>query len=160
MDNLIFHFLKNKKIAWAPNKGIKDKLKSYWNVDTGCTYVPWSELNNIEINFVSLSDGGFVDEITIPENLIDIYYEKMDIKKEKEQQPREELSIEMNKQEINLIENNQYFDNLNELFDPSRPPPLLQFSHQHQNIHHIQQQQKMNYLNNCCIHCPVNTKCK
>ena len=57
----------------------------------------------------------------------------------------------MNKQEINLIENIQYFDNLNELLDTSRPPPLLQFSHQHQNIHHIQQQQKMNYLNNNII---------
>ena len=41
------------KIAWAPSKGIKDKLKNNWNVDIGCTYVPWSELNNIDINFVN-----------------------------------------------------------------------------------------------------------
>ena len=40
---IIFTF---KQIAWAPNKGIKDKLKNYWNVDIGCTYVPWNELNN------------------------------------------------------------------------------------------------------------------
>jgi hypothetical protein len=49
------------KIAWAPSKGIKDKLKNNWNVDIGCTYVPWGELNNIDINFVNLSDGAFID---------------------------------------------------------------------------------------------------
>jgi hypothetical protein len=117
--------------------------------------VPWSELNNIDINFVNLSDGGFIDEITIPDNLISSYYEKMNIKKPinenknetfnlNQQNELNESSIQTNKQQINLIDNNQYYENINEIFDTSRPPPsILQFSQQdHQHIHHIQQQQQ------------------
>ncbi len=47
-------------MAWATNKGInKDRqIKSYWNVEVGCTYVPWSDLDNMNsIDFIRWAEG-------------------------------------------------------------------------------------------------------
>ena len=66
------------KVAWATNKGInKDRrIKQYWNVDVGCTYIPFTELDTIRVNtndFVKWAEGGLVDEDSIPEKYLDLY---------------------------------------------------------------------------------------
>ena len=64
------------KVAWATNKGInKDKrIKQHWNVEVGCTYVPWSDLNSLNsIDFSKWAEGGLVDEESVPSSHIDLF---------------------------------------------------------------------------------------
>ncbi len=75
------------KVAWATNKGINDdkKMKKYWNVEVGCTYIPWIELmtsnsgsNTLEpIDLVKLTEGGLIDEDSIPSHFYPIYKQKL-----------------------------------------------------------------------------------
>ena len=68
------------KVNWATNKGInKDRmLKSYWNVEVGCTYVPWSELEALgSIDFTKWAEGGLVDEASIPDTYAALYKKQM-----------------------------------------------------------------------------------
>lgn len=53
------------KIAWAMNKGVKDRFKDYWDADHGCTYIPYSELKDIP-NLTALAEGGTIDEESMP----------------------------------------------------------------------------------------------
>ena len=41
-------------------------MKDYWDIDNGASYIPWSELP-ADLN--KLTDGGFIDEDTLPEHL-------------------------------------------------------------------------------------------
>ena len=68
------------KVNWATNKGInKDRmLKSYWNVEVGCTYVPWCELEALgSIDFTKWAEGGLVDEASIPDTYSALYKKQM-----------------------------------------------------------------------------------
>lgn len=51
------------KMAWAPGKGFKEykKLKDFWEVDTGSSYIPYSKINDT-IDFDVLEEGGVIDE--------------------------------------------------------------------------------------------------
>ncbi|CAF4599067.1 unnamed protein product [Rotaria sp. Silwood1] len=61
-----FHFHGNPiKIAWATNKGLKDRFKDCWDADHGCTYIPYSELKDIP-NLTALAEGGTIDEESMP----------------------------------------------------------------------------------------------
>ncbi|CAF3081213.1 unnamed protein product, partial [Rotaria sp. Silwood2] len=61
-----FHFHGNTiRIAWATNKGLKDRFKECWDADHGCTYIPYSELKDIP-NLTALAEGGTIDEESIP----------------------------------------------------------------------------------------------
>ena len=68
------------KVAWATNKGInKDRqIKLYWNVEVGCTYVPWSDLDAISsIDFIKWAEGGLIDEDSIPEKYFALFKKQM-----------------------------------------------------------------------------------
>ena len=54
-----------RQIAWAMNKGVKDRFKDYWDADQGCTYIPYAELKDIS-NLTNLAEGGTIDEESIP----------------------------------------------------------------------------------------------
>lgn len=57
---------------WAPGKSVKDQnLNEYWNKDIGVTYIPWSKLPN---DLTSLTDGGFIDDDTVPEDMRGDYF--------------------------------------------------------------------------------------
>lgn len=47
------------------NKGVKNKYKDYWDVDHGCTYIPYSELKDIP-NLNALAEEGTIDEESLP----------------------------------------------------------------------------------------------
>ena len=51
------------KMAWAPGKGFKEyrKLKDFWEVETGSSYIPYSKVDET-IDFEVLEDGGVIDE--------------------------------------------------------------------------------------------------
>ncbi|CAF0820081.1 unnamed protein product [Rotaria sordida] len=53
------------KIAWATNKGLKDRFKDCWDADHGCTYIPYTELKEIP-NLQALAEGGTIDEESMP----------------------------------------------------------------------------------------------
>jgi hypothetical protein len=53
------------KVGWATNKGLKDRLKEYWDADHGCTYIPYSEIKNIG-SVTALAEGGTIDEESMP----------------------------------------------------------------------------------------------
>ncbi len=53
------------KVAWATNKGVKDRFKEYWDTDQGCTYIPYSEIKHIP-NLSALAEGGTIDEESMP----------------------------------------------------------------------------------------------
>jgi hypothetical protein len=53
------------QIAWATNKGVKDRSKDYWDADHGCSYIPYSELKDMP-SLSSLAEGGTIDEESIP----------------------------------------------------------------------------------------------
>ncbi|CAF1958022.1 unnamed protein product [Rotaria magnacalcarata] len=53
------------KIAWAMNKGVKDRFKEFWDADHGCTYIPYSELKDIP-NLTTLAEGGTIDDESMP----------------------------------------------------------------------------------------------
>ena len=60
-------------MAWATNKGInKDRqIKPYWNVEVGCTYVPWSDLDNMNsIDFIKWAEGKKNEYRIIPADVI------------------------------------------------------------------------------------------
>lgn len=69
------------KVAWATNKGIsKDRqIKVFWNVEVGCTFVPWSELILIgnAVDFIKWAEGGLVDEESIPPSHIALFKSQM-----------------------------------------------------------------------------------
>ncbi|CAF0840128.1 unnamed protein product [Didymodactylos carnosus] len=56
------------KVAWATNKGVKDRFKDYWDVEHGCTYIPYSELKDVisTMSLKSLAEGGAIDDESIP----------------------------------------------------------------------------------------------
>ncbi|CAF0841523.1 unnamed protein product [Didymodactylos carnosus] len=56
------------KIAWATNKGVKDRFKDYWDVEHGCTYIPYNELKDVisTTSLESLAEGGVIDDESIP----------------------------------------------------------------------------------------------
>lgn len=71
------------KVAWATNKGInKDKhAKAFWNVEIGCTFIPWSELERSpgsSIDFMKWSDGGLIDEDSIPDKYRAVYEKQLE----------------------------------------------------------------------------------
>lgn len=72
---------------------------------------------------------------------------KIELNNDTQQQPEdtEQTQNELKEQKPISFNQNQFFENFNELFDPSRPPPpppILQFqqNHHHQPLHHSQQQ--------------------
>lgn len=70
------------KVAWATNKGInKDRrIKQYWNVEVGCTYIPWTELDSFEIesiDFLKWAEGGIVDEDSLADKYLTIYKKQL-----------------------------------------------------------------------------------
>ena len=68
------------KVAWATNKGIaKDHhLKSFWNVEVGCTYVPWTDLPPLAaVDFLKWAEGGLVDEESLPAPYLAAYKRQM-----------------------------------------------------------------------------------
>lgn len=70
------------KVAWATNKGIEKekRLKEFWNVDVGCTYIPWQYLDSIFKDSVDLCKwaiGGIVDEDSLPDKYLKIYKNQM-----------------------------------------------------------------------------------
>ncbi|CAF0714777.1 unnamed protein product [Brachionus calyciflorus] len=66
------------KVAWATNKGIEKekRLKEFWNVDLGCTYIPWSHLDSYPIDSIDFGKwavGGLVDEDSLCEKYLTTY---------------------------------------------------------------------------------------
>lgn len=54
------------KTAWAPGKGMKGKdFKDYWDVDQGCSFLPYSLLTD-STDFDDLEEGGIIDEDSLP----------------------------------------------------------------------------------------------
>lgn len=47
------------QIAWALNKGIKPEFKSFWDVELGVTYIPWSKITEEQLE--ELKEGGMLD---------------------------------------------------------------------------------------------------
>jgi hypothetical protein len=71
-----FHFIFKyfpSKIAWAMNKGVKDRFKDYWDADHGCTYIPYAELKDIS-NLTSIAEGGTIDEESVPSFLKRLFF--------------------------------------------------------------------------------------
>jgi hypothetical protein len=147
------------KVAWAINKGItKDRtLKSSWNVDLGCTFINWSDLRHhdgsnqskisIVNNILKWIKGGFIDEESLPDYLVDTYYKltappppplpplpvvqvptDMDIENEDEHQQQQQQQ-QQQQLPINLLQFNGH------LGGPPPPPPQ-QFQ-QFNPLHHI-----------------------
>ena len=68
------------KVAWATNKGINKErwVKTYWNVELGCTFIPWQDLDEMSsVEFVKWAEGGLVDEDSIPESYSAVYKRQM-----------------------------------------------------------------------------------
>lgn len=70
------------KVAWATNRGIEKekRLKEFWNVDLGCTYIPWQYLDSISKEPIDLSKwatGGIVDEDSLPDKYLKAYRNQM-----------------------------------------------------------------------------------
>ncbi|KAK6636800.1 hypothetical protein RUM43_010463 [Polyplax serrata] len=60
---------KNIMLAWAPGKGVKGRdYKDYWEIDLGVSYIPWNRLSK-KTDFMTLEEGGSLDEDTMPESL-------------------------------------------------------------------------------------------
>lgn len=58
-------------ISWATGKGVKSKeWKDYWDIDLGCSYIPWSKINHAT-DLEALEEGGMFDEETMPQWLKD-----------------------------------------------------------------------------------------
>lgn len=57
------YFCVSPQIAWALNKGIKSELKQYWDVELGVTYVPWSKIQEVQLE--ELKEGGVLDVETL-----------------------------------------------------------------------------------------------
>jgi len=56
------------KAAWAPGTGVKESnFKANWDVDMGVTYVPWEELQSVNID--ALAVGGMIDNDSLPEHM-------------------------------------------------------------------------------------------
>lgn len=55
------------QLAWAPGMGVKNtEYKDLWNVDLGCTYIPWDSLPADLSQFL---EGGVLDEESLPSHL-------------------------------------------------------------------------------------------
>ena len=52
-------------MAWAMNKGVKNKYKDAWDVDHGCTYIPYTELKDTP-NLNALAEDETIDEGSFP----------------------------------------------------------------------------------------------
>ncbi|PAA64095.1 hypothetical protein BOX15_Mlig024026g2 [Macrostomum lignano] len=61
------------RVAWAPNKGIKDsELKEYWDEEEGCTYIPYEKFPRDQSWRELLQGGAFIDQDSVPIELIDL----------------------------------------------------------------------------------------
>lgn len=52
-------------MAWAMNKGVRNKYKDARDVDYGCTYIPYAELKDTP-NLNALAEDGPIDEGSFP----------------------------------------------------------------------------------------------
>lgn len=69
MQNLKNHKMHGRTItiSWATGKGVKGKeWKDYWDIDLGCSYIPWSKLDQ-KTDLESLEEGGMLDDETMPQ---------------------------------------------------------------------------------------------
>lgn len=127
------------KVAWATNKGIaKDRhLKSYWNVEVGCTYVPWTDLPAPNtVDFLKWAEGGLVDEESLPPNYLAVYKKQMVQLANADESKQGELQ-----QAIidNRKEHDMELDDSLEHPNPHNQNPHQLMSHL---VHHQQQQQQ------------------
>ena len=50
-------------LAWAPGKGMKDKLwKDYWDLDLGCSYIPLEKVTT-QVKILNISRGQYLNVI-------------------------------------------------------------------------------------------------
>lgn len=93
-------------ISWAAGKGVKSKeWKDYWDLELGCSYVPWNKLDNAT-NLDELEEGGMFDEDSMPGWL------KEKIK-----------SANQKKEQATLLTPNPMFGDLGTALDTTQPPP-------------------------------------
>ncbi|KAL9697247.1 hypothetical protein quinque_000688 [Culex quinquefasciatus] len=58
-------------ISWATGKGVKSKeWKDYWDIELGCSYIPWSKVSHAT-DLEALEEGGMFDDETMPQWLKD-----------------------------------------------------------------------------------------
>jgi hypothetical protein len=103
------------KIAWAQNKGVKDALvknqKNYWDVEQGCTYIPWNDLLKFDkILFENYIIGGCIDEQTIPDSLKALYNSQVKKINSSDKMP-------------NMILQSNHIQIGNQILNMSQPPP-------------------------------------
>ena len=56
------------KAAWAMGAGVRESsMKEKWDMDLGVTYIPWSNLEEIDLD--KISEGAVLDEESLPEKL-------------------------------------------------------------------------------------------
>lgn len=68
MQSLKNHKMQNRAItiSWAAGKGVKSKeWKDYFDQTLGCTYIPYTKLDDTT-DFIALEEGGMYDDETMP----------------------------------------------------------------------------------------------
>lgn len=83
------------KVAWATNKGINKerRIKQYWNVEVGCTYVPWTELSETTASdLIKWSEGGLLDKDSIPKTHLESYEQQL-IQNEKLKNEKQQANV-------------------------------------------------------------------
>ena len=147
------------KVAWATNKGInKDRqIKSYWNVEVGCTYVPWADLDSMtSIDFIKWAEGGLIDEDSIPEKLISLFRKQMlqlansdsERKKESESNKSQVHDMELDEQDEHLV-NQANVQSINSTIPQQihlPPPPLPPISLMQSMPSHLLNSDILNHL--------------
>lgn len=85
------------KMAWAPGKGFKEykKLKDFWEVDLGCSYIPFSKIDS-SIDFEVLEEGGVIDD-----DSMSIGMSEMRDRAAKEKEDKSKLVTSVVQQQVN-----------------------------------------------------------
>nr|XP_006819278.1 PREDICTED: protein SCAF8-like isoform X2 [Saccoglossus kowalevskii] len=79
------------KMSWATNKGTKGaEYKKYWDSDLGVAYIPWDKLAT-GIDLEELSEGGMIDQETLPPELRKAEETEVDEKKDLAKMSQDDL---------------------------------------------------------------------
>lgn len=132
-------------MAWATNKGINGdrRIKQHWNVETGCSYIPWADLeaySRENAEFVKWAEGGILDEESLPAAYIELFKKhaaKLEEKKSPKAVNNKQEDMELDDQvgpESGTLSQTPPASSLQQPQQMSLMMPALPQSHIHQGI--------------------------
>jgi hypothetical protein len=142
------------KVAWATNRGInnnnsnnsssnnikENRVKKYWNVELGCTYVPFEDLDNPKFDPSELAkwaEGGLIDEESLTSQYLEAF-KQFKYENEKKNSNSNDMELDSDSEEQSKKNTSIHVPPPHTIQNMSVPPPPLPPTHLTNTLQNIQ----------------------